>query len=77
MNNTNQVTTQIEQVKKHFNKRITITSWEAITKYHITRLSDIIFRLRNKGWIITGKWHRNENGKDFYVYTCDRSILNN
>ncbi len=29
-----------------------ITSWEAIHLYRATRLADIIFNLRNEGWLI-------------------------
>jgi hypothetical protein len=44
--------TKVEQVRQHLIKKRSITSWDAITKYHATRLADIIFRLKQKGWII-------------------------
>lgn len=56
--------TQYDQVRKHIVKK-PITSWEAITKYRITRLSHYILLLRKEGYIIeskrmqdkkTGKW---------------------
>lgn len=40
-------------VLNHLKEHGTITSWEAITKYHITRLSEMIRRLRAKGHNIT------------------------
>jgi hypothetical protein len=39
--------TKHAQVKKHLLKKKSITSWEAITLYKATRLSAIIFNLRN------------------------------
>lgn len=45
--------TKVEQVRQHLIKKRSITSWDAITKYHATRLADIVFRLKQKGWIIT------------------------
>ena len=50
---------QMEIVLKHLNEFKTITSWEAIEKYRITRLSAIIHTLRHeKGLIISST----ENG---------------
>jgi hypothetical protein len=40
--------TKINQVLMHLQKK-PITSWEAITLYHATRLADIVFRLKQKG----------------------------
>jgi hypothetical protein len=36
------------QVLMHLQKK-PITSWEAITKYRVTRLADVIFRLKKQG----------------------------
>jgi len=47
--------TNIEKVKKHLKKRKTITSWQAITLYRITRLAAIICDLRKSGWAIESK----------------------
>ena len=41
-----------DAVLEHLKKR-PITSWEAITKYRATRLADIIFRLRGRGFNIS------------------------
>lgn len=39
---------QLEQVMMHLRRRGSITTWQAITEYNITRLSAIIYRLRNE-----------------------------
>jgi hypothetical protein len=39
-------------VLNHLKKK-PITSWEAITKYRATRLADIIFKLRGRGFNIS------------------------
>jgi hypothetical protein len=41
-----------DDVLKHLKKR-SITSWDAITLYRATRLADIIFMLRKRGFNIT------------------------
>lgn len=45
-------TTQREKVLEHLEKYGSITSIEAIALYGATRLSDIIYRLRNSGYTI-------------------------
>jgi len=57
-----------EQVKKHLLKRGKITSWEAITKFRATRLSDIIWKMRNRGYNIYGIWKTNKDGTRYMVY---------
>lgn len=47
--------TQKEMVLNHLKKHGAITSWEAIMEYGITRLSDVIFRLRKDGYKIITK----------------------
>lgn len=44
--------TQEERILRHLQDYGDITSWEAITEYGITRLSDKIYTLRNKGYNI-------------------------
>lgn len=44
-----------------------ITSWEAITEYGMTRLSAVILRLRNKGYNIVTS---NETKKNRFGETC-------
>ena len=41
-----------KKIEKHLIKHKSITSWEAIELYKATRLSAVIFNLRNKGWNI-------------------------
>jgi hypothetical protein len=48
-------------VKKHLLTKKSITSWEAIEKYKVTRLSAIIHKLREAGWKISNKKLSNEN----------------
>jgi len=42
-----------ELVLQHLQKKGSITSWEAINLYRATRLSSIIYRLRDRGLNIT------------------------
>lgn len=44
---------QKDQVLEHLKKRKSITSWEAITSYRITRLASIIFDLRDEYEIVS------------------------
>lgn len=48
MKNTNKT----KEVLKHLQKKGSITSWDAIQKYGATRLSAIIYNLRNRGYEI-------------------------
>jgi hypothetical protein len=48
--------TQEMMVLNHLIENGTITSLEAIQEYGITRLSDRIYTLRNKGYLITNDW---------------------
>lgn len=41
-----------ELVRQHLLKYGSITSWQAINLYGETRLSDVILKLRQKGWDI-------------------------
>ena len=55
----NKKLTQIKQIENHLLVHGKITSWGAITKYSITRLSEYIRILRNKGWTIDSVWKHN------------------
>ena len=44
--------TQKEQILNHLKNHKSITSWDAIMEYGITRLANYIFLLRNEGHII-------------------------
>ena len=64
---------QKEQVLTHLKKGLPITSWEAIHKFRATRLSAIIFDLRQAGYnIITENITNQETGKKFARYTLFR-----
>ena len=68
---------QTEIVAEHLEKYGTITSIEAIQKYMITRLSAVIHTLRHKrGWNIDSEERRNQNGKNWALYTLKRITLN-
>ena len=57
---------QLNEIKQHLLWYDTITSWEAIEKYRITRLSAIIHTLRHEGGMnITSTDKRKENGKNW------------
>ena len=47
--------TQYDKVLDHLKKYGTITSWVAIMRYRITRLSAVILLLRNDGYRITSE----------------------
>ena len=49
---------QTEAVLAHLQKHKSITSWEAIQEYGATRLSDIIYRLRDRGYDIQNIWKK-------------------
>ena len=57
----NKQQTQIKQIENHLLTFGSITSWRAITKYHITRLSSYIHTLRDRGWNIDSTWKNNSD----------------
>ena len=59
---------KFELVRKHLLKRKKITSWEAIEKFRATRLSDIIWKLRGRGYSIASEWVTNKDGMRYTVY---------
>jgi len=61
--------TKVEQIIKHLRKHRSITSWEAITLYKVTRLSAIIFDLKSRGFNITTVKH-SKDGTNWaeYIY---------
>ena len=54
-------------ILKHLKQHRHITSWEAITKYHITRLSARIYNLREQGYVINSVYERSEETGNNYV----------
>jgi len=55
------------QVLDHLQQFGSITSREAITLFWATRLSDIIFKLRNEGHILITTRYPNKNGGGTYA----------
>lgn len=61
--------TQVTQVREHLKWNKSITSWEAIQEYRITRLSSIIYILRHKENLnITSTNKKNIDGKNWTEY---------
>ena len=59
---------QLKQIKEHLEWYDTITSWEAIQRYHITRLAAVIHTLRNEYKMqINSDWGTND-GKKWVEY---------
>ena len=59
---------KIDKVREHLVKYNSKTSWEAITLYHYTRLSDAIYKLRkNDGLNIINENCKNEKTNTRYV----------
>lgn len=49
------IETKTKLVMKHLLSKKTITSWEAIELYGNTRLSDSVYRIKKKKWVIGKK----------------------
>lgn len=60
--------TKINLVAKHLVSKKKITSWEAIERYHATRLADIIFQLKAQGWSILTEMVKDPSGVRYAVY---------
>lgn len=62
--------TQIIGVKKFMEEHGSITTWDAImAPWHCTRLSAVIFKLKEKGLEIESQWEKDdETGKRFKRY---------
>jgi hypothetical protein len=72
--------TKYKQVLKHLIEKGTIDSWTAINLYGATRLSDIIFRLRNRGYDIVSihntAYDRNKELCNFTTYKYNNNGAN-
>jgi hypothetical protein len=60
---------QIEQVLTYLKKGNSITSLEAIHKFRCTRLSAVIYSLREQGYTIIAQNLLGKNGKRYAEYT--------
>lgn len=66
---------QKEQVLAYLKKHKSITSWEAIQEFHITRLAAIIFLLKDDGHsIFTQRMKDLETGKSWAKYTLLKGV---
>jgi hypothetical protein len=68
---------QLQTVMVHLRKNGSITSWEAITSYNITRLSAVIFRLKNEVGLkidatLINTTTRSGEPVRYTIYTLDR-----
>lgn len=68
-----QRTTQTALIKKHLNKKGSITSWEAIQRYGCTRLSAKIYDLRKEGMNIKTE-HVTKKNRYGYLVTFAKYI---
>lgn len=65
--------TQLAQVRKHLKKNKKITSWTAIEKYRITRLSEYIRILRQEENLnISMTWKKTDEGKRYGLYKLEK-----
>ena len=65
---------KLEAVKKHLLKHKSINSWQAFELYKETRLSAVIFILRNRGWnIVSEPMPHNSEIKNFTKYVLKTS----
>lgn len=67
-------TSQKEVVLKHL-KRRSLTSWDAIMHYGVTRLADVVFKLKSDGYQINTRIEHGE-GKRWAKYTLVREKKN-
>ena len=71
--NTHKPKTKTGKVLSHLQREGSITSWDAIQLYRATRLSAIIFNLRDEGYNIESK-NKNGDGSHWteYIYKGKR-----
>lgn len=55
-------------VEEYLGKNKSITSWDAIMKFRATRLSAIIFNLRQRGWNISSADRTTIDGTRYVEY---------
>lgn len=65
--------TQNRMVLEHLKKNGRITSWDAIQKYRVTRLSGRIFDLRRMGYPIRTQIGTTKDGGHYAIYTLDEN----
>lgn len=68
--------TKHDQVLHHLKEHGSITSWEAIMEYGATRLSGIIYKLKERGLNVQTELVRNASGKSHHAkYTVDKEDM--
>lgn len=60
--------TQKEIIREHLLKHGKITSWEAIEKYHITRLAHYIYLLKKDGMDISSTMKKGNKNRPYAEY---------
>lgn len=65
---------QEQTILEHLRKHHSITSWEAIQKYGITRLADRIFKLKKAGHDIETVMKYPADGSRFGIYLLKDNI---
>ena len=63
--------TKIDSVFAHLKKGKTITSWQAFEMFRATRLADIVFKLRSRGYDIS-TFLIDYNGTRYAKYKLNR-----
>ena len=61
-------TTKKQMIEKHLIDNGSISSLEAITNYWATRLSAIIFNLKNEGWVFDTQMEKHPSGSQYARY---------
>lgn len=65
--------TQNQMLLRHFKRKKTISSFEALLVYGITRLASRIDELRQQGYQIETIMKKDENGKRYARYRFSRT----
>jgi hypothetical protein len=63
---------QARKILSHLEKGKSITPMEAMIVYHISRLSDCIFKIRNAGYNVECETRKDEVGAKYARYTLVR-----
>ncbi len=59
--------TKTDRVLKHLQQIGPITTWDAILLYRATRLSGLIYQLREQGYNIVGIKKKNKEGRGYHA----------
>jgi hypothetical protein len=66
---------KVKMVLNHLSKNRTITSWEAINLYRATRLSAIIFILKERGHSITTEMKYEDNSRYAIYHYSGKQVI--